>query len=224
MAEVWLDVDVALPLDGSVLRARLVTDAPVLGIVGPSGSGKTTLLRVLAGVDTRATGMVRVFGEVWQDGRDRLPAWERGVGWVPQDSLLFPHLDVRANLCFGGGADDVDEVAALLGIDRMLERMPRALSGGERQRVALGRALLRAPRLLLLDEPFSALDPLLRARVADAVASRCRERGIPVVLVTHDERDLLAFEAERWTLGAGDAISRVVPHRTQSACAPPTVP
>jgi molybdate transport system ATP-binding protein len=198
--EPWLDVDARIPLGGASLRARITTAARVVGIVGPSGGGKTTLLRVLAGVDRRAVGTVRVGGETWQDGRTFRPPWQRRVGWVPQDALLFPHLDVRANLSYGGNVADVPEAAALLGIAALLDRMPRNLSGGERQRVALGRALLSGPRLLLLDEPFAALDPALRARLGRDTADICRDRRIPVVLVTHDERDLAAFDAERWEI------------------------
>lgn len=207
MDEGWLHLDVQVPLGGAALRARVATGAPAVGIVGPSGGGKTTLLRVLAGVERRASGTVRVHGEAWQAGGLFVPPWQRRVGWVPQDALLFPHLDVRANLAYGGGGS-VDEVAAFLGLGPLLDRMPRNLSGGERQRVALGRALLSGPRVLLLDEPFAALDPSLRARIGAETAALCRERALPVVLVTHDERDLAAFNAERWEISEG-AVRRV---------------
>ncbi len=208
MAERWLDVDVALPFGDPQRRVRLATDARVVGVVGPSGGGKSTLLRVLAGVERRASGSVRVLGEAWQGPRAFAPPWERGVGWVPQDAVLFPHLDVRANLAYGGGTGDVGEIAVLLGVDGLLDRMPPNLSGGERQRVALGRALLRGPRVLLLDEPFSALDPALRARIRADVANLCRARGLHVVLVSHDEQDVAAFHAERWEMLDG-AVTRV---------------
>ncbi len=203
MTEAWLDLDLSVPLGSGSLRARIVTEARVVGIVGPSGGGKTSLLRAIAGVNPRATGTVRVLGATWQEGRTFVPPWERRVGWVPQEALLFPHLDVRANLTYGGGADAVGEVATLLGIDALLDRKPRNLSGGERQRVALGRALLCNPRVLLLDEPFAALDDALRARLGAAVARLCHERTLPVVLVTHDARDLEVFQAERWEAREG---------------------
>ena len=121
MTEAWLDLDLVVPLGSGSLRARIVTEARVVGIVGPSGGGKTSLLRAIAGVNPRATGTLRVLGATWQEGRTFVPPWERRVGWVPQDALLFPHLDVRANLTYGGGADRVAEVAALLGIDALVD-------------------------------------------------------------------------------------------------------
>jgi molybdate transport system ATP-binding protein len=162
---------------------------------------------VLAGLDRRGEGVVRALGATWQGPGVFVPPWARGVGWVPQDAALFPHLSVSENLVYGagraGGAAPVAEVAELLGIGALLDRAPRNLSGGERQRVALGRALLSGPRLLLLDEPFGALDRRLRDRVADAVIGWCRARSLPAVLVTHDERDLDVFGAERWRMEGG---------------------
>jgi molybdate transport system ATP-binding protein len=143
---------------------------------------------------------------MWQESASGtwVPPWERGVGWVPQDALLFPHLDVRQNLAYAGASEgDVRDVAQLLEVGDLLSRRPRNLSGGERQRVALGRALLAAPSLLLLDEPLSALDRPLRAEVARRLAERLRATGTPLVLVSHDEEDAAALAAERWRLADG---------------------
>lgn len=192
MTELHVDVRVR---GGRALQLRSEADA--VGIVGPSGVGKSTLLRVLAGVEPRVTGTVRARGETWLAPGVEVPAWLRRVGWVPQDGLLFPHLTVRENLAYAA-QEDVVAVAGLLGVAPLLDRSPRHLSGGERQRVALGRALASAPRLLLLDEPFAALDRALRARLAEDVAAWCQQRRLPVVLVTHDESDLVPFVAERW--------------------------
>ncbi len=198
-AGLGLEVDVTLGGRGR-LRAR--GDGPALGVLGPTGAGKSTLLRVIAGVEPQVTGRVVALGEPWLDGARARPPWTRGVGWAPQDAGLFPHRDVRAQLGWAPGGP-VDEVAALLEVDHLLDRAPRHLSGGERQRVALGRALCARPRLLLLDEPFAALDRGTRARVRAAVAAWCAARALPVVLVTHDEADLEPFAADRLELGAG---------------------
>jgi molybdate transport system ATP-binding protein len=199
-------VDVTIPLPGRDLEMRLETRSDALAIVGPSGAGKSTLLRVLAGVERRARGTVEVNGRTWQDATRGVlvPAWERRVGWVPQDVLLFPHLSVRENLGYAGArASEIQEIAGLLQVDGLLDRRPRRLSGGERQRVALGRALLSDPALFLLDEPFSALDRPLRAQVSATVKEAARARGIPLVLVSHDEEDAGALAGERWHLADG---------------------
>jgi ABC-type sulfate/molybdate transport systems ATPase subunit len=203
MPEPWIDVEVALQLGPRKQRIHLRGTTQVLGIVGPSGCGKTTLLRVIAGVETRAVGVVRALGEVWQAPGQFVPAWRRGVGWVPQDALLLPHLTNLQNLEYAGRStrEETLEVARLLGVVEDIDRSPRHMSGGERQRVALGRALLGKPRILLLDEPFSALDPALRNRLRVAIAERIKQ-GPPAVLVTHDERDLEAFEAQRIEVSA----------------------
>lgn len=195
-----------LSLGALTLQASLESDSAAVAVVGPSGSGKTTLLRVLAGVESRARGLVKVGARTWQDS-DRgvfLEPWERKVGWVPQDALLFPHLSVRDNLGYSGAPGAaVEEMAGLLSVAQLLDRRPRRLSGGEQQRVALGRALLADPDLLLLDEPFSALDRPLRAQVAERVHTFCRERGVPLVLVSHDEDDARALCRERWQVSDG---------------------
>ena len=149
------------------------------------------------------TGDRRVPNAVWL--MDLLSAGlTTGVGWVPQDDLLFPHLSVRENLAYAGAQPRaVSEVAELLSVEELLERRPRKLSGGERQRVALGRALLRDPTLLLLDEPFAALDRPLRAQLARTVERLTQRRQIPLVLVTHDEEDTRVLAEERWMLTDG---------------------
>jgi molybdate transport system ATP-binding protein len=202
-----LDLDVELRFGDRAVRLTLATEAKQIGVMGPSGAGKTTLLRVLAGLERRARGRLRAFGETWQDDRSFVRPHERGAAWVPQESALFPHLRVRANLAYAG-ARDLDAVVGLLGVGALLDRAPRNLSGGERQRVALGRALLAEPRLLLLDEPFAALDRPLRERLALDLARWCRERSIPVVLVSHDEADLRAFGASVWAFEGGSLVPR----------------
>ncbi len=203
-----LTVDVSAQLhEGLSLRASVSTRTTSWGISGPSGAGKSSLLRVLAGLDRRARGTVR-FGDVtWLDSARSLfiPPWQRYVGWVAQDALLFPHLSVRENALFGVDAreSDLARVAADLEIDALLDRRPRNLSGGERQRVALARALLSSPKLLLLDEPFSALDRARRRRMC-AVLKRLREeRQLPMVIVSHDREDLDELADAQFTMDGG---------------------
>ncbi|MBT8487968.1 MAG: ATP-binding cassette domain-containing protein, partial [Gemmatimonadetes bacterium] len=174
--------------------------------VGPSGAGKTTLLRVLAGVERRAKGSLVFDDEPWLDSSKGLavPPWERGVGWVPQEASLFPHLSVAENLAYGGATEEaVGAKADLLEVAHLLDRRPRRLSGGERQRVAVGRALLASPSLLLLDEPFSALDRPLRDKLAGKVRQWTTDVRVPLVLVSHDESDSGILADEHWHLADG---------------------
>jgi molybdate transport system ATP-binding protein len=201
-----LDVRISLGLGKLALRADLATGRRAVAIVGPSGAGKSTLLRVLAGVERRATGRIDVGGRTWLDtaARTFVEPWDRRVGWVPQDDLLFPHLTVAENLGFAGAERArIDETAELLEVGALLERRPRNLSGGERQRVALGRALLANPELLLLDEPFSALDRPLRLALVRRVRDLAARASMMLVLVSHDEGDAAALADERWVLVDG---------------------
>lgn len=202
-----LKLDVEVPLDPHPLVARLETASATVAIVGPSGAGKSTLLRVLAGVERRARGVVEVDGETWLDSQagTYVPPWLRGVGWVPQEGSLFPHLTVRDNLGYAGvSMEEVKATAAFLEVGELLARTPRWLSGGERQRVALGRALLASPRLLLLDEPFSALDRPLRAKLSELIREWAESRSVPIVLVSHDDEDTRILADERWHLADGE--------------------
>ena len=201
-----LGLDLEIPFTGGGLRVELNTASTRIAVVGPSGSGKSTILRILAGVERRAHGTVLVKEHCWQDSSSGtwVPSWDRRVGWVPQETLLFPHLTVRENLSYGGALPDwVSETAVLLQIEDLLDRRSRRLSGGERQRVALGRALLSKPRLLLLDEPFSALDRPLRGELSELVSDWALDRSVPIVLVSHDEEDAKWLAEERWHVGGG---------------------
>lgn len=163
-------------------------------LFGPSGAGKSTVLRCLAGLERPASGTVRVGEEVWLDSdADRfVPCHRRRVGMVFQESALFPHLTVRENLAYGwrragrpGGDRELGAMLRRMGLAGMESRRPGSLSGGERQRVALGRALLRDPLLLLLDEPLGALDREARSGLLTFLEERLRRLEIPVVYVTH---------------------------------------
>ena len=179
----------------------LQTDARHLAIRGRSGIGKSRLLRIVAGL-LDATGRLRVGARIFFDDETRLPPNARRAALVPQDAVLFPHLDVRGNLGFAKGveASAIEEVAAWLELTELLARAPRHLSGGEKQRVALGRALLSQPELLLLDEPFTALDRPLRARIAKELHERCAASDIATLVVSHDDAGTPQRTGEVYTL------------------------
>ncbi len=198
-----LEFAVSVTLGQLTLRAELESERRAVAVVGPSGAGKSTLLRVLAGVERRATGRIEVGERTWLDTDRRVfvEPWDRRVGWVPQGDLLFPHLSVRENLGFAGAERAaVEEIADVLSVGPLLDRRPRNLSGGERQRVALGRALLAKPKLLLLDEPFSALDRPLRLDLVRRVRELAEKASMLLVLVSHDEVDAAALAEEHWLL------------------------
>src|SRR5262245_60025431 len=168
-----------------------VAEGQYLVIVGPTGAGKTLLLELLLGIHDPDDGRIFI------DGNDvtGLPPERRGIGMVYQDYLLFPHLDVERNLAFGlryrrGSREDrrrkIQVTARLLGIDHLLHRFPHTLSGGERQRVAIGRALVTEPRILLLDEPLSALDRRTAARLRSELKSLHESSKLTILHVTHD--------------------------------------
>jgi iron(III) transport system ATP-binding protein len=187
-------------------------------IVGPSGSGKTTLLRIIAGFEQPDRGQVLLDGEVLADGSDIVPAHRRGIGIVAQDGALFPHLSVAENIGFGidRGAPDrgrqIADLVDMVELDRaMLERRPHQLSGGQQQRVALARALARKPRLMLLDEPFSALDTGLRENMRKAVSRVLQTAGITAILVTHDQTEALSFADQVAVLRDGRLVQSGTP-------------
>jgi molybdate transport system ATP-binding protein len=201
-----LDLDVALDVGALALRAKIATASAHIAIVGPSGAGKSTLLRVLAGLEPATRGHVAFRGERWREaGRgDVVPPHRRRVGWVPQDVRLFPHRSVLDNLRFAGGSPaDAAALAARFGVDGLLHRRPRHLSGGEAQRVALARALLAKPRLLLLDEPFAALDRVRRADLSNALRDVLAASDVALVLVSHDERDVASLADEVFEMSGG---------------------
>lgn len=170
-------------------------DARAVALVGPSGSGKTTILNAVAGVFRPAHGRITLDDIVLLDTARRINVSQsrRRIGYVFQDGRLFPHLTVRRNLLYGRWFSPrlehglgLDDVVALLGIGHLMDRRPDALSGGEKQRVAIGRALLAKPRLLLMDEPLAALDLERRAQILPLIERLRDELALPIVLVSHD--------------------------------------
>jgi len=199
---------VTLRLRARVLDLDLESSARILCLFGPSGSGKTTCLEAIAGLVRPERGLIADDAKVLFGPGVDLPPRARGVGYLPQAAPLFPHLTVRQNLLYAEPGADPEPVAAALGLTDLLGRAPRTLSGGEARRVALGRALLRAPSLLLLDEPFSGLEAPLRARLILFLARLALPR---VVLVTHDPRDAIALADEVILLERGRLAGRGTP-------------
>jgi molybdate transport system ATP-binding protein len=184
-------------------HTTLDTDALRVAIIGPSGIGKTSLLRAVLGLEPSARGVVALHGE-----RLDLHAVEaRGLGWVPQDAALYPHLDVRRNLAFSA-RESVDRVAELVGVTPLLDRQVARLSGGERQRIAIGRALASRPRMLVLDEPLSALDRVARHDIAGVIERERAALEAFVLLASHDEMDVASLADEVYEMGALGALTR----------------
>ena len=187
-----LRLDLALPLRSFRLELALELGRETFALVGPSGAGKTTVLRAIAGLARPERGRVECGGETWFDSARRidLPPERRAAGFLFQDYALFPHLSVEGNVRFAGGDGTLLE---RFGVAHLSRARPGELSGGERQRVALARALARRPRVLLLDEPLSALDAHTRATVRAELHELLEGLSLPALLVTHDYADAAAL-------------------------------
>ena len=173
-----------------------VAEGRVVALLGPSGCGKTTALRLISGFESPDSGAIAVGGEQVFGNGSNVPPEKRRVGMVFQEGALFPHLTVAQNVAYGlsrqkKSGQRVGEMLELVGLSGLEERMPDQLSGGQQQRVALARALAPSPRVLLLDEPFSNLDPGLREQVRRDVLDILRQAGITAVFVTHDQEEAL---------------------------------
>jgi len=214
-----IDVDIEQQFGAFHLDVKFVAEAPIVGLFGRSGAGKTSVINAIAGIATPARGHIRINEIALFDaakGIDVVPE-RRRIGYVFQDALLFPHMDVEANLLYGqklrGRSDrfiDEKRVVELLGLDALLRRKPNMLSGGEKQRVAIGRALLAQPRILLMDEPLAALDMPRRAEILDYIERLRDELRIPIIYVSHSVAeisrlaDTVVLLAEGKCLAVGD--------------------
>lgn len=209
-----IKVDIGKTLPGFALNAAFDSGAGVTALFGRSGSGKTTLVNCIAGLVRPDSGCIEINGDCLFDsarGID-LPVEKRRLGYVFQEGRLFPHLTVRGNLDYGraltpAGERRIDfaQIVQLLGLESLLERRPAHLSGGEKQRVAIGRALLASPRLLLMDEPLAALDQARKGEILGYIERLHREISIPIVYVTHAVDEILRL-AETVVLMANGGV------------------
>ena len=199
-----------------VLRSLALTvpDASITAVLGASGSGKTTLLRIIAGFDDADAGTVSIGTHLVDDGRRTVRPQHRGVGYVPQDAALFPHLTVAANISFGVARSrraGLGELIALVGLTGLERRYPYQLSGGQQQRVALARALAINPAVVLLDEPFASLDATLRESVRAEVIAILAETRTTTILVTHDQDEALSVADHVAILDNGTILAHGTP-------------
>ncbi|AQQ51932.1 ATP-binding cassette domain-containing protein [Planococcus lenghuensis] len=189
-----LELDFRKQLKHFELQAALELSSEIMAIVGPSGSGKTTLLNSIAGIAQPDSGSIRLNGRIFfETNRKPLKIQNRRIGYLFQDYALFPHMTARQNIFFGVGrqadTSHITELTELLGIAELLNNYPHQISGGEKQRVALARALAAQPELLLLDEPFSALDDETRNNCQQQLVRIHRLWKIPVMFVTHSRQE-----------------------------------
>lgn len=227
-------IDVSLQLTVADGRRRFDLDlhfasaAPVVALYGPSGAGKSLTLQAMAGLLTPRAGHVRIGDRTLFDAARAIdvPPRDRRIGYLFQDYALFPHLSVRQNVAFGltswrqrlsaAGRGRVDALLASFGLSAFADSRPDTLSGGQRQRVALARALACDPQVLLLDEPFAALNPTLRRQLRDDLGAACARSGLPAVLISHDVEDVLALADVAFLVEDG-AVVREVDLRTATS-------
>lgn len=211
-----LEVCLYKRLEGFTLDVAFVARAPITALLGPSGSGKTVTLRSIAGAIRPQAGRIALDDTVLFDAERGIeqPPRARRVGYVPQHYALFPHLDVVGNVGFGlkhaaspDGRRLIAELLELTGLSGLERRRPRSLSGGQQQRVALARALIVRPRLLLLDEPFAALDTPTRVGLRTGLLELQRRLGFRALLVTHDPEDAASLVGQTVTFDHGRVVS-----------------
>jgi molybdate transport system ATP-binding protein len=207
-----IELDIQLTQGTFHLEVAARFNGKATAIFGPSGSGKTTTLDAIAGLRAPDRGAIIVDGRaLFSSGqRVNLPAHQRRVGYVPQDVALFPHMNVRRNLLYGshpGTSPPLERVVSMLEIEPLVDREVGALSGGERQRVALGRALMSGPSLLLLDEPLAAVDVPLRRRILPYLERVRDELHLPIVYVSHDREEVQRLADYVVVLAAGRVIA-----------------
>lgn len=190
-----IQIDINKKLHGSDGEMNLKVDLKInqgdfVALAGQSGSGKTTLLRILAGLED-SKGVIKVGDEVWQDEKTTLPPQKRKIGFVFQDYALFPNMSVKQNLLFVAKDEALaNHLLEITGLSELHNRLPNTLSGGQKQRVSLCRAMMNRPKLLLMDEPLSALDPSMRTKLQNEILTLHKEFGTTTIMVSHDPSEI----------------------------------
>jgi molybdate transport system ATP-binding protein len=219
-----LEIDIALPRRAFTLRAELSLGIETLAVIGRSGAGKTSLLRAVAGLERPKRGRIAVGGDLWFEdtGRVHVRPEDRCVGYLPQEYGLFPHMTVAENVRFAGRRERID-LLEQVGVGHLAGLRPVQLSGGERQRVALARALAREPQVLLLDEPFGALDAITRGEIRLALEENLRQLALPTLLVTHSFEDAATLAGRIAVLEEGRVLQVGTPDELKRNPADATV-
>ncbi len=196
-----MDLDVSLE----------IKQGDFVALAGQSGSGKTTLLRILAGLED-ASGVIKVVDETWLEGKKSLPSQKRKIGFVFQDYALFPNMSVEENLLFVQKDKELaNKLLALTELSELRDRLPNSLSGGQKQRVSLCRAMMNRPKLLLMDEPLSALDPVMRTKLQNEILTLHKEFGTTTIMVSHDPSEIYRLASRVVVLNFGEIINDGTP-------------
>lgn len=211
-----IKIDINKKLHGANGEMDLVVNLDIaqgdfVALAGQSGSGKTTLMRILAGLED-ASGTIQVGDEIWLDGKKALPSQKRKIGFVFQDYALFPNMSVEDNLLFVQKDKALaSKLLKLTELSELRDRLPNSLSGGQKQRVSLCRAMMNRPKLLLMDEPLSALDPTMRTKLQQEILTLHKEFGTTTIMVSHDPSEIYRLAQRVVVLNLGEIINDGTP-------------
>lgn len=213
-----IEIDISKTLFGSIGEMALTVDLEIkegefIALAGQSGSGKTTLLRIIAGLE-KAQGSLKVGDEIWMDEKHTLPPQKRKIGFVFQDYALFPNMTVLQNLLFVQKDHALaEQLLEMTGLTELKERLPSTLSGGQKQRVSLCRAMMNRPKILLMDEPLSALDPEMRTKLQQEILTLHKDFGTTTIMVSHDPSEIYRLANRVVVLDHGKIIEDDTPKR-----------